>query len=57
MATRVSTRKRNDYCEDCLPEFQREMIKKKQCQHPEVFFRVDEDGFVAGFRSEALEAA
>lgn len=57
MAKRVSTRKRNDYCEDCLPEFQREMIKKNNCRHPEVVFRVDEDGFVAGFRSDVQEAA
>jgi len=57
MAKRVSTRKRNDYCEDCLPEFQREMIKKNNCRHPEVVFRVDEDGFVSGFRSGVQEAA
>jgi len=57
MAKRVRTRNRNDYCEDCLPEYQLEMIKKNQCQHPEVVFRVDEDGLMAGFRNEVLEAA
>lgn len=57
MAKRVRTRNRNDYCEDCLPEYQHEMIKKNKCQYPEVVFRVDEDGFVIGFRSEVLEAA
>lgn len=57
MAKRVRTRNRDDYCEDCLPEFQCEMINKNQCQHPEVVFRVDEDGFVTGFRGELLEAA
>lgn len=57
MAKRVRTRLRNDYCEDCLPEFQRDMIKKNRCQYPEVVFRVDEDGFVAGFRGETREAA
>ena len=57
MAKRVHTRNRNDYCEDCLPEFQREMIRKNQCQHPEVIFRVDEDGFVSGYRSEERKAA
>lgn len=57
MAKRVSTRRRNDYCEDCLPEFQRAMIAQNKCQHPEVVFRTDEDGFMAGFRSEVREAA
>lgn len=57
MAKRVRTRIRNDYCEDCLPAFQREMIKTGQCQHPEVVFRKDEDGFVAGFRTEELRIA
>jgi len=57
MARRVRTRIKNDYCEDCLPEFQSEMLKKNQCQHPEVTFRVDEDGFVSGYRSQVLEAA
>lgn len=57
MAKRVHTRNRNDYCEDCLPEFQREMIRKNQCQHPEVVFRVDEDGFVSGYRGEERKAA
>lgn len=52
MAKRVRTRIRNDYCEDCLPDFQREMLRKNRCQHPEVVFREDEDGFVAGFRGE-----
>lgn len=57
MEKRVRTHIRHDYCEDCLPEYQREMIKKNRCQHQEVVFRVDEDGFVAGFRGEVLEAA
>jgi hypothetical protein len=57
MAKRVRTRNRDDYCEDCLPEYQREMIKKNKCRHPEVIFRADEDGFMAGFHSEILEAA
>ena len=57
MTKRVRTRNRDDYCEDCLPEHQREMIGKNRCQHPEVVFRADEDGFMAGFRSEILEAA
>lgn len=57
MAKRVGTRSKNDYCEDCLPEFQREMIRRNCCQHPEVVFRVDEDGFISGYRCEVLEAA
>lgn len=57
MAKRVRTRIRNDYCEDCLPDFQREMLRKNQCRHPEVVFREDEDGFVAGFRGEGNRRA
>ncbi len=57
MAKRVGTRNRNDYCEDCLPEYQCEMIRKNRCQHPEVVFQMDEDGFMAGFRSEVRQAA
>lgn len=57
MAKRVRTRIRNDYCEDCLPEYQGEMIRNNRCQHPEVVFQVDEDGFVTGFRDEVRQAA
>ncbi len=57
MAKRVQTRNRNDYCEDCLPEFQRAMKENNKCQHPEVIFRMDEDGFMAGYRRVVREAA
>ena len=29
---------RNNYCNDCTPEFQMRMINKCRCEHPETFF-------------------
>jgi hypothetical protein len=36
-------------CTDCTPEYQKQMICQRRCAHPEAKFRMDEDGFIAGF--------
>lgn len=46
---RGSTRALYGPCTDCLPKYQAEMIKEKRCEHPEVQFAVDSDGFISGY--------
>lgn len=42
--------RRNDFCVDCTPEYQREMIQAHKCAHPAVMFIMDRDGFLEGVR-------
>lgn len=37
------------WCSDCTPEYKQKMVDAKRCAHPEVLFRVDEDGFLEGY--------
>jgi hypothetical protein len=39
-----------NYCEDCLPEYQYQMIREFRCNYPGTTFEIDEDGFVCGVR-------
>ena len=41
----------SDYCTDCTPEYQAQMMKEGRCAHPETTFNEDDDGFVVGTRS------
>lgn len=36
------------FCEDCLPDYQKDMIWEGKCDNPDVIFDIDEDGFVYG---------
>ena len=36
------------FCEDCTPEYQAEMCKVGRCDHPEILFYKDADGFIYG---------
>ena len=36
------------FCGDCLPEYQRDMMRVGKCSHPEIRFLLDEDGFMEG---------
>ena len=38
------------YCQFCTPEYQAEMIAQRKCVHPNVTFRLDEEGGVEGVR-------
>ena len=35
-------------CADCVPAYQARMIKENKCEHPEVVFALDRDGFPTG---------
>ena len=37
------------FCSDCSRKFQVAMIEQDRCEHPEVRFREDEDGWVEGY--------
>jgi hypothetical protein len=50
-ASDADTLKRGDYCVDCTPEYQQEMLQQGRCAHPETTFTEDDDGFVIGSRS------
>jgi hypothetical protein len=39
-----------NYCEDCLPEYQYQMIREFRCAYPGTTFDIDDDGFVCGVR-------
>ena len=43
-----STR-RNPYCRDCTRAYQEEQLLAGNCNHPEVRFKTDKDGFVTGY--------
>lgn len=43
------------YCSDCTPEYQSEMLRARRCEHPNVLFGVDNEGFLCGSRPEADE--
>ena len=45
----------HSYCEDCMPEFQGQMIRKKRCEYPGTLFHKAEDGWVG--RRSVLEVA
>ena len=36
------------FCTDCTPAYQKEMIAKGKCVRPEIKFKLDEDGGLAG---------
>lgn len=38
------------FCTDCTPEYQAQMIELNRCEHPDVQFAVDRDGFMSGYR-------
>lgn len=46
---RGSTQAQFGPCTDCTPEFQDRMKKEMRCEHPEVEFDKDEDGFISGY--------
>ena len=33
------------FCTDCTPEYQKQMVLEKRCEHPETEFAIDKDGF------------
>ena len=39
----------NPWCSDCTPEYQALMLAEERCGHPEVQFRLDEDGMLEGY--------
>lgn len=39
-----------NYCEDCTPDYQAEMLATGRCIHPETIFIRDADGFISGHR-------
>ena len=47
---RVFPNQKDTYCEDCTPDYKREMLKAGKCDWPDVKFIVDEDGFTYGYR-------
>ena len=48
--SRASINKKDAYCEDCTPDYKREMLKAGKCDWQDVKFIVDEDGFTYGYR-------
>ena len=44
---------RYGFCEDCTPRYKMKMMNQGRCEHPEVRFERDEDGFLNGVISEA----
>lgn len=38
----------NGFCEDCTPEYQKEMCDCGRCDHPEVLFYLDKEGMIYG---------
>lgn len=47
-ARNIKMGRRPSPCEDCLPSYQAEMLAAKRCEHPEVVFERDADGFISG---------
>lgn len=47
---RVFPNQKDTYCEDCTPDYKREMMKADKCDWPDVKFIVDADGFTYGYR-------
>lgn len=44
------------FCRDCTPGYAEKMRRARLCDHPQVKFKIDEDGFVAGFISAPVKA-
>ena len=42
----------SDYCADCTPEYQAQMVRCFRCAYPGTTFHNDEDGCLAGVRPE-----
>ena len=40
------------FCEDCTPKYKLEMMDQGRCEHPEIRFERDEDGFLNGTTTE-----
>lgn len=40
----------SEYCSDCMPEYQRQMIVEGRCQHPGTTFETDSEGNLHGVR-------
>jgi hypothetical protein len=45
-----------NHCNDCTPQYQSRMIQQHRCEHPEVRFETDEDGFIIGTTSRRSKA-
>lgn len=43
------------FCTDCTPEYQSKMIRAGRCEHPEVLFEIDKDGFICGTIRKTLK--
>ncbi len=46
---------RDGFCTDCTQKYKYTMMQEGRCEHPEIRFREDDDGFIEGFlpRGEA----
>lgn len=36
------------FCTDCTPEYKAKMLAANRCEHPEIRFCLDQDGFIQG---------
>jgi hypothetical protein len=43
------------FCTDCLPAFQKAKIAEGRCDHPDVKFYTDEDGFIDGYLPSEIQ--
>lgn len=43
-----------NFCEDCTPAYQAEMMAANRCQHPGTTYKRDADGFLCGVRPQEL---
>lgn len=41
---------RTEYCADCTPDYQAQMIRERRCAYPGTTFHMTEEGFFDGVR-------